>query len=235
MTLRRNVSAFVMWVVWSAVPLMADAAEVAGRILRLSGAVAVRRAGQETVAAVDTDIRPRDVVITGQSSRVEVLFADGTSLTLAEATEMAVDAWSFAPAQKDGNLALRLVAGAFAAKAGKIAELPGSPMRVRIPVATIGIRGTHFWAGPMDGQFGVLLIEGGIYVENLSGRVELTEPGNGVFLPPPDPKEIAEMAEEAGGWIGPGAPLARGGSATPPAPWSSDRVTRALATVEFEN
>lgn len=207
--------------------------EVAGQVSRLVGEAVVRRAGTEVSLAVGTDVRSRDLLATSGGSRLEVVFADDTVLTLSEATQMVVHSWMFAPDEGAGNLSLRLVSGAFSARAGRIAELPGSPMHVRLPVATIGIRGTHFWAGPMDGQFGVLLIEGGIYVENVSGRVDLTQAGDGIFLPPPDPAVAAELVDEAADWTGPDAPPARGGPASPPTHWPTDRFLRALATVSF--
>ncbi len=77
------------------------------------------------------------------------------------------------------------------------------------PFAVIGIRGTDFWSGPIDGAFGVLLLEGAVSVTNTAGTVSLTVPGQGTNLTGPDQA--------------PGAVTI----------WPQDKADRALATVAF--
>ena len=48
---------------------------------------------------------------------------------------------------------------------------------VSTPVAEIGIRGTEFWGGPVDGEYSVLLLAGEINVKNQAGTVMLNTPG----------------------------------------------------------
>ena len=169
-----------------------------------------------------------DHLVTAAGGRMEVVFHDGTTLTLAENSELAIDLWHFAPGDAENRLFIRQISGSVKVMAGDV-----HPLRLRTPVAVIGVRGTQFWAGPLEGRFGVLLIEGGITVENISGRVDLSEPGTGIFIaaaegPPPD-----RLAEPAEAWIGAGAPPARGGKLSTPEPWASDRVLKALDAVSF--
>ena len=209
------------------------AAEPAGRIGRLSGEAVVLRAGVLAPLGVGGAIFSRDHLSTTAGGRVEAIFADGTSITLAEESEVVIDAWRLDFEAGDGRLFLRLVSGAIKLAAGRLAELPGEQLRLRTPVATVGVRGTRFWAGPMEGRFGVLLLEGGVSVENTSGRVELSAPGTGVFIAVPEGPPPPELAEPADAWIGPGAPPASGGPLSEPEAWASDRVARALDAVSF--
>jgi hypothetical protein len=78
------------------------------------------------------------------------------------------------------------------------------------PVATVGVRGTDFWAGPIDNQaLGVLLVEGAVSVSNRAGSQVLDQRGQGTNIA-----------------------TAR----SPPGPvtfWPQDKVNRALAAVAF--
>ena len=75
------------------------------------------------------------------------------------------------------------MSGALLAASGQIAKLGEGRMMVATEVATIGIRGTTVWGGVIDGQWGVVLLEGaGVSVENRAGRVELTEADSGTAI-----------------------------------------------------
>jgi len=50
-------------------------------------------------------------------------------------------------------------------------------------VAALAVRGTEFWAGPVDGQYGVLLLRGKVDVSNRAGAVTLASPGMGTDIP----------------------------------------------------
>ena len=78
---------------------------------------------------------------------------------------------------------------------------------VRTPVAEIGIRGTDFWTGPIDGPFGVLLLDGAVTVSNPAGVVVLDQPGEGTNI------------------AGPGS------APGPVTQWPQQKVDRALAAV----
>ena len=82
---------------------------------------------------------------------------------------------------------------------------------VQTDTATIGIRGTTFWGGSLDGEFEVALLDGkGVYVETKAGRVDLTVKGDGTLIRDADT-----------------AP-------TPPSAWPQNKVDQALATVDFK-
>jgi len=49
-------------------------------------------------------------------------------------------------------------------------------------MATIGIRGTNFWASEIDGGFGVLLMHGIVDVSNVAGTVTLTKRSQEILI-----------------------------------------------------
>jgi len=102
------------------------------------------------------------------------------------------------------------VAGAFRFVSGQVSKLARSDVNVTTPVATLGIRGTEFWGGPIDDQaLGVFLVEGAVRVSNARGMRTLRRPGEGTNI------------------------AARGRAPGPVTIWPQAKVDRALATVTF--
>jgi hypothetical protein len=144
-------------------------------------------------------------VSTGEAARLEVTFTDGTQVTLGEKAELTLDTFVFNPAAGSGTIKFGVV-GAFRFLSGQ-----SSDVSVTTPVATLGIRGTEFWGGPIDNQaLGVFLIEGAVRVSNAAGEQILSQPGQGTNI------------------VTPGAAP---GSVTL---WPPDKVNRAIATVTFQ-
>ncbi|TAN65719.1 MAG: hypothetical protein EPN20_07510, partial [Magnetospirillum sp.] len=153
---------------------------------------------------------------TGPGARLEIRFTDDTSLTLGENTLMIVDSFVYRPLLLSGDVSLGFVKGAFLVVSGGIARLPGKPLKVTTPVATIGIRGTTFWGGSLEALLDVMVLDGQVVVTNKAGSVELA-PGEGTSLP------------SVGSRSFPVIPL----PPPPPTRWAPERVARAVATVSF--
>jgi ferric-dicitrate binding protein FerR (iron transport regulator) len=182
------------------------AGDVAGWVSRTQGE-ARQEGGPILVPGVVLPVGA--VLATGRASRLEIKLIDGTELTLGENSSLALDAVFFDLAAQKGNVLVRVVDGAFRAVTGRVGDLPGKPFVLKTRLATIGIRGTTFWGGPIDGAFGVALLDGkGIYVETREGRVELTAIGQGTTLIAGQPPET-------------------------PVAWMPDKVGRALDTITF--
>lgn len=184
-------------------------AETAAAIIRMQGQTqAVDPAGAR-ILAVGDPVRPGDHLRTGPQARLWLRFTDGMELTLGENAEMVVEGFSWSPAMGQGKADLGLVQGTFLLESGLVGKLPDHPLVVRTPLASVGVRGTRFWGGPLDSPLNVLLLEGRVVVTSPAGSVELNEPGAGTSLSGPD--EIPHS----------------------PTVWSSDQVARAFATVSF--
>jgi hypothetical protein len=157
------------------------AADVAGIVVRLKGAASAMQDAVPRALKADDPIFRGDVISTGRDARLEMKMLDDAIITLGEKTVFVVIDYIAGGAAP--SIAMRLIEGAFATSAGAIAKAPGGSMRVETDVATIGIRGTTFWGGKLDGDFQVALLSAGkIVVENRAGRVELTRPGDGTLI-----------------------------------------------------
>jgi len=191
---------------------MADETPIIASVTRLRGEAAVeggegKREGGRALA-LGSPLVLGDVLVTGADGRLEITFIDGTLVTLGEQARLTIDQWLYDPASQKGRGLLSVASGAFRVVTGGLGRQADHSFAVRTPYATIGIRGTDFWGGPLDDPFNVLLLQGRVVLTTPDGEVELT-PGLGT--------EIRAMGR---------APEA-------PHVWSAERVQRAIATVTF--
>lgn len=193
-----------------ALPWSARAQQAVGSVSRLQGHVVAVASGISRNLAVGAAVDRGDTLRTGDRARIEVHFADGTTLVLGEDAVLAVERYAFDAGAKSGDALLNLERGPFLLDSGALAKLPGRPLHIKTPVASIGLRGTRFWGGPLDETYNVLLFEGAVMVTNAAGSVELVTPGAGTSTARPDQPP------------------------SPPLQWSDERIRRAVATVSFE-
>ena len=115
-------------------------------------------------ASVGAAVHMGDRLRTGASGRLKVTFHDNSSLTLGENASVVVDRFVFDPNKSTGELALKASQGALRFAGGQIETLKNKKVTVSMPYAAMAVRGTHFWAGPIYGKYGVLLLEGKVRV-----------------------------------------------------------------------
>ena len=126
---------------------------------------------------IGTQVHMKDELRTGADARLQVTFRDNTVLTLGENARLIIDRYVYEPERGIGEAALRAAAGAFLFATGRMKSLKDKNILVSTPLAEIGVRGTEFWGGPIDGQYGVFLIEGEITVTSQGGSITLSGAG----------------------------------------------------------
>jgi hypothetical protein len=186
------------------------AQEAIGTVSRIQGEANGTRGGTARALSLNTSVIVNETVSTGTAARLEVTFKDNTRVTLGENAKLTLDRYAFNPSAGRAKIRFRVV-GAFRFVSGQVSKLARSDIIVTTPVAAIGVRGTEFWAGPIDDQaLGVFLIEGAVHVSNRAGAQTLNRPGQGTNI-------------------------ARPGAAPGPVTfWPQDKVNRAVATVTFQ-
>jgi hypothetical protein len=138
----------------------AVAAETVGKVTRVQNQAQV--AG--TPAVVGTPVRMDDELRTGVGARLEITFRDETKLTLGENAKVAVDRYVYRPSQGTGQLTVKAAHGAMRFVTGKIGKMQDRDVTVVTSRAALAVRGTDVWVGPIDGQYGVLLMRGNVGV-----------------------------------------------------------------------
>lgn len=187
---------------------LAHAATEIGRVSRIQGPAQAVSEGRQRSLRLLAPVNQGDLVSTGDGARLEIVLDDGTVLTMGEKAELTLDEFVYRPGGAGNRFAVSVV-GAFRFISGKLPDGPSRRARIQTPVATLGVRGTDVWGGPIDNRYGVLLLEGRVEVSNAAGRVVLQAPGEGTNVTGPS-----------------GAP----GAVTH---WPEAKVARALASISF--
>jgi hypothetical protein len=185
-----------------------EGADPVGRVNKVQNAAQVISASGPAAAVIGTEVRMKDELRTGADARLQVTFRDNTVLTLGANARLIIDRHVYEPERGIGEAALKAAAGAFLFASGRMNSLKDKNILVST-LATIGGRGTEFWGGPIDGQYGVFLIEGEITVTSQGGSVTLSGGGQGTDIP---------------------SPLDSPGAASA---WAAEKVARAVATVSL--
>jgi hypothetical protein len=187
----------------------AAAQEAIGAVSRIQGEAHGTRGGTTRALGLNASVFLNETVSTGEAARLEVTFNDDTRLTIGEKAKLTLDTYVFDPAAGSGTIKFG-VAGALRFVSGKVTKLVSSDVSVTTAVATLGIRGTEFWGGPIDDQaLGVFLVQGAVSVSNAAGEQILRQPGQGTNIATP------------------------GSAPGPVTIWPQDKVNRAVATVTF--
>ncbi len=145
-----------------------------GRVNKVQIGAQVVSASGAAAAVIGTQVHMKDELRTGANARLQVTFRDNTVLTLGENARLIVDRYVYEPQRGIGEATLRAAAGAFLFATGRMKSLKDKHILVSTPLAEIGVRGTEFWGGPIDGQYGVFLIKGEITVTSQGGSVTLS-------------------------------------------------------------
>src|SRR5262249_18027929 len=135
----------------------AYAADSVGSVTKMQGTAAHGTlAGSDAPLHAGAAIFADEKLTTGAKTRLEATFVDGTKVTIGEKASLTVDRFLYKP-RSQGNVFVAAVTGPFRFISGKLDKTAASSARVETPFATIGIRGTDFWGGPIDGHNGVVL------------------------------------------------------------------------------
>ncbi len=175
------------------------AASQAGEVESLDGsAQAISPAGQERSLSKGDKIYTGDRVLTKYRASLRLRFLDKTKFELGPNSDMTIDKFVYDPDPAKSSFATRIAKGAFRFVTGLVARFRPAAMRVGLPVATIGIRGTNV-VGQADATTATVILlepEGeskptAVEVSNDYGSVIIDKPGYGTEVPdehsPPSP------------------------------------------------
>src|SRR5438309_1400146 len=242
MRLTRLLGVFCIAVCAAAFALPAHA-KSAGKVLTAGGDVLVLRGSQILRLSPGAAVESGDQIHTGTDSKVLIVFTDSGLVWIRGNSDFVVDEYSYDQGGR-GAAFFSLLKGGARSVTGLIGRRNRSSFRLRVPVATIGIRGTDFSVvmcqrdcRDSDGS----ATAGGLYGEVIEGRIAVTpledrllerEFGAGeffhladersspapLFLPPPflrsKQDEQARFMEQTGIAIAPGSTGVTPGAAT---------------------
>ena len=120
----------------------------AGSVLTANGVATGELAGARRPLAAGAPVFISEILATGAEARLAVRLGTTTQLSLGERTRIRIDRFLI---DRGGELVLGRGAFLF----DRPSDPPAGPLEVRTPFGLIVARGTRFFAGPVDGIFGV--------------------------------------------------------------------------------
>jgi ferric-dicitrate binding protein FerR (iron transport regulator) len=162
--------------------ILSAAATAIGVVAELRGEAVAELNEMRRSLGFQSSVFLGDTLRTGENSRLGVLLAERTRLRLGAETTVTVDRFI---AEAGGELSLG--SGTLLLEAPS--ETLPKGLTVQSPFALIAVRGTSFFAGPIEGVFGV-------FVE--SGSVEVTAGGTTVQLATGEGTDIAQAGAAPG-------------------------------------
>lgn len=95
-----------------------------------------------------------DRIVTRAASGVQIMLLDGTTFSIGPDASMVIDEFVYDPSTNTGRLTATLARGTLRVISGRLGRQDGEAIRVRLPQATVGIRGTMaILTGDPNGSF----------------------------------------------------------------------------------
>ena len=151
-------------------------AEPAGKVLSADGDALVLRGSQILRLSRGAGVESGDQIHTGSDGKVLIVFTDSGLVWIRANSDFVVDEYSYAQGRHEAAF-FSLLKGGARSITGLIGRRTRSNFRLRVPVATIGIRGTDFSVvmcqidcSDSDGSIAAK----GLYGEVIEGRIAVT-------------------------------------------------------------
>ncbi|MBI5239190.1 MAG: FecR domain-containing protein [Elusimicrobia bacterium] len=182
-----------------------------GAAAAVKGAVKAQAPGQAVgrVLGSGKPVFLNDHVTTDAAGRLQVLLLDETVFTIGPNSDMMLDEFVYDPATSAGKVTAQVTKGVFRFVTGKVARKDPGSMKVKLPVGTIGIRGTIAGGQASPGGSTVILFgpgapnnanenPGSVAVGNAGSEVVITQPGFGTTVSPGQaPSAVTDMSQQA--------------------------------------
>lgn len=141
----RAIAGVVLLLCLLPMPLPAVAADqTIGSVKNVSGHVVVVRDGQRIFAHPGFKLHSGDILECGPDGSLGLILRDDSLLSLGPSSRIAIEKFVFLPAEGKLGLTARILRGTIAYVSGLISRLAPESTTFVTPVATIGVRGTHF-------------------------------------------------------------------------------------------
>jgi len=190
MGMRYVLAALLLWV-----GSLAQAAQVAGVVVQVSGAMSARSpAGVVKALQAKSEVESGDTLVTSAGAYALVRFIDNSELALKPGTTVVIDQFSFdADRPEADRAAYTLVKGGLRSITGLLGKRNKDKFAMKTPSATIGIRGTTFFLEYLTGKgdadpspglepgLHVHVSAGGISIVNSAGEFRY-DPGQFGFI-----------------------------------------------------
>jgi len=135
----------------------------AGKTIMAQGEVNALSEQQARTLARRSPVYTTDLVTTGQQSATQLRMVDGALLSMQASSELAIASYEFDTQTEQGSINMSLLKGGLKTVTGALQQRPDN-YKLMTPVASIGVRGTHYEAE---------LVEGDLYLAAWKGIIDI--------------------------------------------------------------
>lgn len=171
--------------VFTAIPSLAHANIVVGKVQDVTGEVLLRHAAKSQLIEIEPgmDIELGDTIMTTQDGLVKIVFLDNSTLSLnGDDGELVIDQYVYDPANPaDGTARFTILRASFEFIGGLLDKGEKEAVQIQMDFGSIGVRGTKVLRSMRKNQCWVYLEEGNIRVFNDKGEVFLAA-GEGTHI-----------------------------------------------------
>lgn len=156
---------------------------VATVVAARGGVQAIAGDGATRQLQIKSPIHQGDTLKTGKRGRVQILFTDGTTISLGRNTVLEVSLYEYKPEQSEGALVTHVDEGVFRVLGGAITKFAPENFKVKTPTVTIGVRGSSFMGSLSGTELTIVFLGGiGIVLDNQAGTFEIRRPNFGTVV-----------------------------------------------------
>jgi hypothetical protein len=119
-------------------------ASKAGIVKIIGGDVRVRDAQGERPLKSGDAVFANDRLVSGKEGSASVVLRDGTTLVLANNSQLEIQKYTFDATTQDGSILVNLMQGSLRMLTGLIARVNPDAIQVKTKTLSVGIRGTDF-------------------------------------------------------------------------------------------
>lgn len=172
------------------------AQEAAGKTIMVRGEVVANNESSSRKLARRSPVYDVDVIETGAASNTQLRMIDGGLLSLKADSALSIANYEYNAQTGEGDVSMKLVKGGLRSITGALNKA-GTNYRLDTPVASIGVRGTHFEIQLIDGNMFLAVWDGAIDVvpNGQDNFVSLGEGEDFNFAVIDEAGEITELLE----------------------------------------
>ncbi|WP_122892843.1 FecR family protein [Arcobacter peruensis] len=153
-----------------------------GKIVALKGEANITRENRTFQVKRDTLLKEKDILITKNNSKVQILFKDETIISIGKNSTFKINDYLFE--NKDNVKAeFSMIKGVFRTITGRIGKIAPQNFKLKTKSASIGIRGTQIITDITDGKERIFCTEGQIEVtQNLTNLKIIVNQGEFIAM-----------------------------------------------------
>ena len=153
-----------------------------GKIVSLKGEANITRENKTFQVKRDTLLKEKDILITKNNSKVQILFKDETIISIGKNSTFKINDYLFE--NKDNVKAeFSMIKGVFRTITGRIGKIAPQNFKLKTKSASIGIRGTQIITDITDGKERIFCTEGQIEVtQNLTNLKIIVNQGEFIAM-----------------------------------------------------